>query len=502
MTDMLSVRRMERSAVPGQAARFTAFVAGLVLVVATFAVGPAAARGAPDSFADLAEQLLPSVVNIQTTQRANQQAEAPRFQLPPGSPLEEFFERFNRPDEDRPQRRATSLGSGFIVDPDGYIVTNRHVINGADEIFVVLHDDERFEAELVGEDEKTDLALLKIDAGQPLTSVGWGASQKSRVGDWVVAIGNPLGLGGTVTAGITSARGRDIRSGPYDDYIQTDAPINRGNSGGPLFNLDGEVIGVNTAIYSPNGGSIGIGFAIPSRLAEGVIGQLREYGTTRRGWLGVTIQQVTDEIAESLGLDDAIGALVATVHKDSPAAAAGVKTGDVIISFNGRTVPSSRKLPAMVAETGVGQTVPVQVWRGGKTIDVDVTLGELEKVDLASLTTGRAPAESTKTETADLSDLGLTVAGITDQLVQQFKLKEDAKGVVVTDVSDGSDAAEKQLRPGDIIVEVNQTEVSTPEAVLKRVEEAREDGRKSVLLLVDQGGELRFVAIRFEKKQG
>jgi len=305
-----------------------------------------------------------------------------------------------------------------------------------------------------------------------------------------------------VTAGIISARGRDIRSGPYDDYIQTDAPINRGNSGGPLFNLDGEVIGVNTAIYSPNGGSIGIGFAIPSRLAEGVIGQLREYGTTRRGWLGVTIQQVTDEIAESLGLDDAIGALVATVHKDSPAAAAGVKTGDVIVSFNGKTVPSSRKLPAMVAETGVGQTVPVQVWRSGQTIDIDVTLGELEKVDLASLTTGRAPAESTKTETADLSDLGLTVAGVTDQLVQQFKLKEDAKGVVVTEVADGSDAAEKQLRPGDIIVEVNQTEVSSPEAVLQRVEEAREDGRKSVLLLVDQGGELRFVAIRFAKKQG
>lgn len=502
MTDILAVRKSKQADVSGAVARITAVMASFVFVVAVFAVNPAAARGAPDSFADLAERLLPSVVNIQTTQRASQQAEAPRFQLPPGSPLEEFFERFNRPEEDRPQRRATSLGSGFIVDANGYIVTNRHVINGADEIFVVLHDDERFKAELVGDDEKTDLALLKIDTDRSLTAVGWGRSEKSRVGDWVVAIGNPLGLGGTVTAGIISARGRDIRSGPYDDYIQTDAPINRGNSGGPLFNLDGEVIGVNTAIYSPNGGSIGIGFAIPSRLASGVIGQLREFGTTRRGWLGVTIQQVTDDIAESLGLSDAIGALVATVHKDSPAAAAGVRTGDVILMFNGKTVPSSRKLPAMVAETGVGQIVAVQVWRGGETIDVDVTLGELEKVDLASLTTGRPPAESTKTETADLSDLGLTVAGITDELVQQFKLKEDAKGVVVTAVSEASDAAEKQLRPGGIIVEVNQAEVATPEAVLQRVEEAREDGRKSVLLLVDQGGELRFVAIRFAKKEG
>ena len=502
MTDICTFRYVNRPRSLMSAMQFTLFVAGILFAMGMLAAGPAAARGAPDSFADLAERLLPSVVNIQTSQRASQQAEGPRFQLPPGSPLEEFFDRFNRPDEDRPQRRTTSLGSGFIVDPDGYIVTNRHVINGADEIFVVLFDDQRYDAELVGDDEKTDLALLKIDTDRPLPAVGWGASEKSRVRDWVVAIGNPLGLGGTVTAGIISARGRDIRSGPYDDYIQTDAPINRGNSGGPLFNLDGEVIGVNTAIYSPNGGSIGIGFSIPSRLAAGVIQQLRDYGTTRRGWLGVTIQQVTDEIAESLGMDDAIGALVATVHKESPAAAAGVKTGDVIVKFNGRTVPRSRKLPAMVAETGVGQTVAVEVWRNGDTIDVDVTLGELEKVDLASLSSGRAPAERQQTETAALDDLGLTVSGITEGLVEQFKLKKDTTGVIVTEVDEGSDAAEKQLRAGDVIVEVNQMEVSTPEMVAQHVAKAREDGRKTVLFLVDQGGELRFVAIRFKKKEG
>jgi len=477
----------------------------IVLLFATLwlmGLNQAFARGAPESFADLAERLLPSVVNIQTTQKATAQAQTPQFQLPPGSPLEEFFERFNRPNPDRPQRRATSLGSGFIVDPTGYIVTNRHVINGADEIFVVLHDDTRLEAELVGEDEKTDLALLKIETEIELRAVGWGSSQKSRVGDWVVAIGNPLGLGGTVTAGIISARGRDIRSGPYDDYIQTDAPINRGNSGGPLFNMDGQVIGVNTAIYSPNGGSIGIGFAIPSRLAEGVIQQLREFGTTRRGWLGVTIQQVTEEIAESLGLDEASGALVSTVHKDSPAAAAGVKTGDVIVEFNGRKVPSSRKLPAMVAETGVGQEVAVQVWRNGDVVDLTVKLGELEKVDLASLTTGTQQQETAKTETATLEGLGLSISGITDDLLKRYELAENTKGVVVTSVEANSDAAEKRLNPGDVIVEVNQKEVTGPADVMAGVEAAIEDGRKSVLLLVDQGGDLRFVAIRFKKKEG
>jgi len=330
-------------------------------------VGRASAHAAPDGFADLADKLQPAVVNISTTQtvKPEQHSESttPELpQFPPGSPFEEFFKDFfnrNNPhggtgsQNQAEAHKATSLGSGFIIDATGYVVTNNHVIADADSITVILHDDTNLKAELVGRDTKTDIAVLKVKTDKPLTAVAWGDSDKSRVGDWVLAIGNPFGLGGTVTAGILSARQRDINSGPYDDFLQTDASINRGNSGGPMFNMDGEVIGINTAIYSPSGGSIGIGFAIPSSLAHEVVSELIQEPdhAVHRGWLGVRIQAVTDEIAESLGLDKAHGALVASVSDNGPAQNAGIQPGDVILTFDGKTVEDMRHLPRLVAET-------------------------------------------------------------------------------------------------------------------------------------------------------
>ena len=457
------------------------------------------ARGAPNSFADLAERLLPAVVNISTTQKIEGRSgqEMPQFDFPPGSPFRDFFEEFNRRRRDAP-RKGTSLGSGFIIDKSGFVVTNNHVIDGADEISVVLQGGKKYDAKLIGKDAKTDLALLQIKPEGDLPALEWGNSTKARVGDWVMAIGNPLGLGGTVTAGIISARGRDIRSGPYDDYIQTDAPINRGNSGGPLFNLDGEIIGINTAILSPSGASIGIGFAIPSNLAKGVIEQIKEFGTTRRGWLGVQIQTVDDAIAESLGLDEPRGALVAGVIKDSPAEAADFKTGDVILKFDGVKVPESRKLPRIVADTSVGKSVAVVVWREGKRVKLSVKLGELEKVDQASFTTSRGGSKS-KERTESLDELGLTVAPLTKEMAKRFEVNRDVEGVMITKVARDSSARDKGLRPGNIIVEVNQQKVSSPAEVAAQIEEAKKADRRSVLLLVDQDGDLRFVALKLKK---
>jgi serine protease Do len=461
--------------------------------------GTADARGAPDSFADLVETLQPAVVNVSTTQKvAGHQSEGPNFDFPPGSPFRDFFDQFNRrgDEEDRP-RRATSLGSGFIIDPSGLVVTNNHVIEGADKITVTMFDDSTLEAELIGRDAKTDLALLQIKQPGTYPAVRWGNSDKARVGDWVIAIGNPLGLGGTVTAGIISANQRDINAGPYDDYIQTDAPINRGNSGGPLFNMNGDVIGINTAIYSQSGGSIGIGFAIPSNLADGVIAQLREFGTTRRGWLGVQIQQVTDEIAESLSLKETGGALVAGVLENSPAEAAKMKTGDVILSFNGRNVDESRKLPRIVAETEVGKTVDVVLWREGRRKTVKVTLGELEKFDQATLTTSTPDTEEKPVERA-IDELGLGLSTITRTMAEKYSLDTELKGVLITNVDGDSGAAEKGLRAGDVIVEVNQEKVLTPDAVAARIKDAAKNGRRSVLLLINREGDLRFVALRID----
>jgi len=481
-----------------------ATVGALVLVAAFSLAAGAQARTAPDSFADLVEGLTPAVVNISTTQKVERRGrsspEVPIPQFPPGSPFEEFFKDFferQRPNQEQesPRRRATSLGSGFIIDAGGIIVTNNHVISEADEITVTLSDDTQYEAKVMGHDPKTDVAVLKIEPNKPLPAVKWGNSDDSRVGDWVIAIGNPFGLGGTVTAGIISARQRDINAGPYDDFLQTDASINRGNSGGPMFNLAGEVIGINTAIFSPSGGSIGIGFAVPSSLARPVVDQLQEYGRTRRGWLGVRIQTVTEELAESLGLEEAAGALVADVTKDSPADQAGVEAGDVIVTFDGKSVEQMRELPRMVADTAISRKVKIEVWRKGEIEELWVTLGELEEAEkvMTALSSEEPPADE------NAETLGMKLSSITPELRERFNLGEELKGVVITQIDDSSAAAEKGIRAGDVIVEVAQEEVSKPNEVVAKVREVREAERRSVLLLLRRAGDLRFVAVRVDK---
>jgi len=463
----------------------------------------AVAKAGPDSLADLVENLVPAVVNISTTQTIKGQrpgVEIPQF--PPGSPFEQFFKDFfDRQQKEQQTRKVTSLGSGFIIDPAGYIVTNNHVIADADEITVILQDAQNtsLKAKLVGRDTKTDLALLKVDAGHPLPAVKWGNSDKIRVGDWVVAIGNPFGLGGTVTAGIISARARELNSGPYDDFLQTDAAINKGNSGGPMFNMAGEVIGVNSAIYSPTGGSVGIGFAIPSSLAEPVIEQLRKYGHTRRGWLGVRIQTVTEDIAESMGLNKPSGALVASVTGGGPAEAAGIQPGDIILKFDGKDVMDMRHLPRIVAETEIGKSVDVQVWRKGKRVDLKAKVGELQETEEASAPApekqkGTAPGAEKKIEA-----LGVSLAPISQELRDRYEIGPEVKGVVVTAVDDSGGASEKGIRPGDVFVTVSQDEVTTPADVAARVQKAAKAGQKSVLVLVERAGDLRFVVLRIGK---
>lgn len=468
-------------------------------------------RDPPPSFASLARQLLPSVVNISTTQNVQARANRPDApdtpQAPPGSPFEEFFRDFfnrNRPEQPGrpglplPPRRAQSLGSGFVIDASGIVVTNNHVIDGADEINVILQDNTSIRAELLGTDPRTDLAVLRIKTDKTLVAVEFGDSDTAEVGDWVLAIGNPFGLGGTVTAGIVSARGRDIRQGLYDDFIQTDAAINRGNSGGPLFNLDGKVVGINTAIYSPSGGSIGIGFSIPSNLARNITAQLREAGKVRRGWLGVNIQQVTDEIAESLGMSGGgRGALVARAQDGGPAAAGGIRNGDVILRFNGQEVREMRTLPRIVAETSVGREAPVVVWRDGREQTVTVTVGELPaEPEVAAATPGPASRPT------ELSGLGLQVAPVSPETRERFSLKADQRGVVIVEVAPGSPAAERELRPGDVIVEVQQERVSTPQEVQARLELLRRQNRPSALLLIETAQGQRFVPLRLRAEGG
>jgi serine protease Do len=491
-------------------------VMALILVVA-LPIGQGVAKAPPESFADLAERLLPSVVNISTTQMVKARQgpggapEMPRF--PPGSPFEEFFKDFferNRPDGGggggngggRPApRRAQSLGSGFIIDAAGIVVTNNHVIAQADVIKVRLQDDTEFEAKLLGRDPKTDIAVLKIDPGDTkLTAVSFGDSDKLRVGDWVVAIGNPFGLGGTVTAGIVSARGRDINQGPYDDFIQTDASINKGNSGGPLFDLDGKVIGINTAIFSQSGGSVGIGFAVAARLASPVVAQLKDFGRTRRGWLGVRIQRVTDEIAEGFGLSAAKGALVAEVTKGGPAEAAGIKPGDVILTFNDREVEEMRRLPRIVAETPVGVDVPVEVWRDGRVAKVTARIGELEEAEKAQIVPASKTEGPDSSATGRVDAVGLELSSLTDALRTEHTIDADTQGVLVTATDPDSPAAEKGIRPGDVIVEVDQVEVSKPADVADIVQKVIDAGKKkSVLFTVNRQGSTRFVGLRVKK---
>jgi len=465
-------------------------LAGLAIMFMTIEAG---AADRPDSFADQVERLSPAVVNISTTTIVSEGPAMDMPQFPPGSPFEDFFKNFG--DNDR-KRRASSLGSGFIIDDAGIVVTNFHVIENAEEITVTLADETSFNATVLGQDQKTDIAVLKIDPGDvDLTAVPFGDSDSLRVGDWVLAIGNPFGLGGTVTAGIVSARGRDIGNGPYDDFIQTDASINRGNSGGPLFNTDGEVIGINTAIFSQTGGSVGIGFAISSNLAKRVTAQLAEFGTTRRGWLGVFIQEITPDIAESLGLDVAAGALVSTVNENSPAQAAGLEPGDVIVSFDGKMIDKMRDLPRIVAETEIGATVPVKVIRNGKSMEVQVTLGELEKAELVGIVNGEAAGD-----TESFDRLGFTVENLNAELAAELGLDASARGVVVTEVAEGGPAAAKGLQVGDIIKRFGQRRVEDAADLGKSVAETLEAGRAGVLLLVESEGRERFIQIGFTKE--
>lgn len=472
------------------------------------ASAPASARG-PDGIADIAEKVIDAVVNISTSQTVEAKGgggdRGAMPNLPPGSPFEEFFDDFfkNRrgggpkggdKNSDMQPRKTNSLGSGFIVDTSGIVVTNNHVIADADEINVIMNDGTKIKAELVGVDKKTDIAVLKFKPVKPLIAVKFGDSDKLRLGEWVIAIGNPFSLGGSVTAGIVSARNRDISQGPYDNYIQTDASINRGNSGGPLFNLEGDVVGVNTLIISPTGGSIGLGFAVPSKTVAGVVDQLRQFGELRRGWLGVRIQQVTDEIAESLNIKPARGALVAGVDDKGPAKPAGIEPGDVVVKFDGKDVKDPKDLSRVVADTAVGKEVDVVIIRKGNEETRKVTLGRLEDTDKvqASAKTKDEPAEKPVTQKA----LGLDLATLSKDLRSKYKIKESVKGVVVTGVDGTSDAAEKRLSAGDVIVEVAQEAVSNAADIKKRVDQLKKDGKKSVLLLVANGdGELRFVAL-------
>ncbi len=496
------------TAIPLRAGRTGLAIFTAAAIAWPMMTGPAQARG-PEAVADVAEQVIDAVVNISTKQTVDLNKGA-MPQLPPGSPFEEFFEEFfkNRrgpggpggpPGGNSPTpRRASSLGSGFIIESSGLVVTNNHVIADADEVSVILNDGTTLKAELIGTDKKTDLALLKVTPAKPLTAVKFGDSDKLRLGEWVVAIGNPFSLGGTVTAGIVSARNRDIQSGPYDNYIQTDAAINRGNSGGPLFNLDGEVIGVNTAIISPSGGSIGIGFAVPSKTALAVIDQLREFKEVRRGWLGVRIQQVTDEIAESLSIKPARGALIAGIDDKGPAKPAGIEPGDVVIKFDGKDIKEMRDLPKIVAETAVGKDVQVVVIRKGKEETRTVKLGRLDDGEKQAALTPKKdePAEE---KTSVKKALGLDLANLNAELRKKHKIKDKVKGVLITGVDANSPAAEKRLLPGMVIAEVQQQPVTNAADLQKRVEQLKKDGKKAVVLLVvSPDGDPSFVAISLQ----
>lgn len=459
----------------------------------------AIAQNGPKSVAPVASQLVDAVVNISTSQHAKGPRGVPLPKVPKGSPFEEFFDDFfNQPGADEGiERRVSSLGSGFVVDgKEGLVVTNNHVIADADEIYVNFANGSKLKVEkIVGKDTQTDLALLKVNPKTPLKDVKFGSSEKLLVGDWVMAIGNPFGLGGSVTVGIISAKERDINSGPYDDYLQTDAAINKGNSGGPLFNMDGEVIGVNTAIISPTGGSIGIGFAVPSDTALNVIEQLKLYGVTRRGWLGVRIQTVTDEIAEDLGVRPNKGALVAAVEPESPAADAGLKSRDVIVSFDGKDVSTMRGLPRIVAQTRIGKTVPVEIWRQGKAMTLSVKVGQLaeEAGDAGVIPSGDEPSVEDD-QTGPI--LGMTLSELTDELRSKYSVDPAVDGVVVTEVTPDSIAAGKNIKPGDVIVEAGQEQVRTPREVAESVERVQASGRQALLLRIEgQRGEVRFEAL-------
>lgn len=472
---------------------------GTVMIIAVcFIAYPtlSIARGAPDSFADMAEKLLPAVVNISTTQNVKVGGQRLQRQFPPGSPFEDFFKKFapNGKDNGRERtRKRVSLGSGFVIDASGIIITNNHVIDKADEISIKFHDGTELEAVVIGRDKKIDIAVLQVKSKKKLAFVRFGDDSKSRVGDWVVAIGNPYGLGGSVTAGIISARNRFINSGPYDDYIQTDASINRGNSGGPMFNMKGEVIGINTAIFSPTGGNVGIGFSIPSNQAKKVVAQIREFGHTKRGWLGISFEVVTEAIAESLGMDKAQGALVANVMDGSPAKTGGVETGDIIIEFDGKAINKTRKLPSIVANTPIGKKIKVVVLRKGKRKTLNITIAELEEEE-----DEKAVEEEEEEGAEDI--LGLQLEDIDDKARDLLDLDDKIEGVLISGVERFGPEGTERLRRGDVIVGVTQEKVKSVSELKKRIDELRQKGRKAVLLTVFRSDNTFHVAIKFEKK--
>ncbi len=450
-----------------------------------------------DGFSTLVEAVKPAVVNISVTGTVTSSRRSSPFRNPPPE-MEEFFrrffgDRFDMPDRAPVERKTTAVGSGFIIDASGLVVTNNHVIEDADEIEVVFDDGTRMPARLRGTDSKTDLALLEIDGKEPFPYVIFGDSEQAKVGDWVVAIGNPFGLGGTTTQGIISARGRDIRSGPLDDFIQIDAPINRGNSGGPLFNMKGEVIGINSAIYSPNGGSVGIGFAIPSALASNVISQLQSTGTVKRGYLGVQIQSVNDEIADSLGLEEAQGALITQVIPGSPADAAGLEAGDIVLEFDGKNIPRMRELPKVVALTERGKVVDVVVWRNQKKTTIRVSVGGNTESNEARASEPRGHSDAE--DNAELSMLGLNLGVLDDVSRKQYRISEDSEGALIVGVEPGSPAAERGMVRGELITRIGNEYVESPDDVSQGIRRAINEGKQSVLMLVEQAGRVRFIVI-------
>lgn len=443
----------------------------------------------PISFADVVEEVRPAVVSVRVRSAGREAVgaednDSPFFDLPEGSPMEKFFEQFKQGPRNgrRGPRRSTNLGSGFFISDDGFVVTNNHVVSKGKTLTVILDDGSEYDATVIGTDEKTDLALLKVDSDEKFTYVKF-AEGDARVGDWVVAVGNPFGLGGTVTAGIISAHGRQIGAGPYDDFIQIDAAVNRGNSGGPAFNFKGEVVGVNTAIFSPSGGNVGIAFAIPADIAERIVDDLMDDGSVIRGWLGVQIQPVTLEIADSLSLDGEGGALVAEALSNSPAEKAGLESGDTILAINGNSVEGPRELALMISEMEPGSTVNVTFWRGGEEHEMNVTLGTLpESQELASL------EPSAPVEPSTLDDFGMAIAPA-----------DDGEGVIITDVDPNGQAAERGLQPGDVILRVGETSVDDPDTVEKKMADARDGGLKAVLLRIKSGEQTRFVALSFAR---
>jgi serine protease Do len=457
------------------------------------------------SVADLADRLLPAVVEISVESKAPEGQALPEMpQIPDDSPFRDFFEDFFKrrqqgQDGAPPDRTLNSMGSGFIIDPSGIVVTNNHVVEGAESIQVQLQDGTLLKAELIGRDPKTDLAVLRVKSEAALPTVSFGDSDRLRIGEWVMAIGNPFGLGGSVSLGIVSARNRDINAGPYDDFIQTDAAINKGNSGGPLFDLSGSVVGINTAIFSPTGGSVGIGFSVPANTAKTVVDQLVKYGETRRGWLGVRVQSLSDDLAESMGIGKARGALVADVTESSPGKAAGIEAGDVITEFNGKPIREMRELPRAVAATEIGSTVVVKALRKGKEVTFNVTIGRLEDGEkIAMATDTKKPGDAPAVVTV----LGMTLTSMTPELRDRFKIDEKVKGAVITELAQDGAAAEKGLAPGDVVMEAGGKPVEGASDITAAVEAAEKGKKNAVLVLVAKGGkagETRFIALKLKK---